>query len=69
MVIAISNPLCYIRLVHLKNPRLLGVVMSWRGFARKACVIEKIRGAKQKSGLKPPPLVVDSPILVNFLLV
>jgi len=41
--------------------------MSWRGFARKACVIEKIRGAKQKSGLKPPPLVVDSPILANFL--
>jgi hypothetical protein len=41
--------------------------MLWRGFARKACVIYKIRGAKQKSGLKPPPLVVDSPILANFL--
>ncbi len=38
-------------LVHLKNPRPLGAVMSWRGFALKACVIEKIRGAKQKSGL------------------
>ncbi len=41
---------------------------SWRGFARKACEIEKIRGAKQKSGLKPSPPVVDSPILANFLL-
>jgi len=29
---------------------------------------KKICGAKQKSGLKPPPLVVDSPILDNFLL-
>jgi len=29
----------------------------------------KICGAKQKSGLKPPPLVVDSPILANFLLI
>jgi peptidoglycan/xylan/chitin deacetylase (PgdA/CDA1 family) len=39
-----------------------------RGFARKACADEKICGAQQKSGLKPPPLVVDSPILANFLL-
>ncbi len=43
-------------LVHLKNPRLLVAVMFWRGFARKACVIEKIRGAKQNAGLKPPPI-------------
>ncbi len=42
--------------------------MSWRGFARKACVGIKIRGAKQKSGLKPPPLGVDNPILANILL-
>ena len=42
--------------------------MSWRGFARKACAIEKILGAKQKSGLKPPPLLMDSPILAIFLL-
>ena len=32
-------------------------------------MIKKIRGAKQKSGLKPPPPVVDSPILANFLLI
>ena len=31
-------------------------------------MIKKIRGAQQKSGLKPPPLGVDSPILANFLL-
>jgi hypothetical protein len=42
--------------------------MLFRGFAHKACAVEKICGAKQKSGLKPPPLVVDSPILANFLL-
>jgi hypothetical protein len=31
-------------------------------------VFLKICGVKQKSGLKPHPLVVDSPILANFLL-
>jgi len=41
--------------------------MCLRGFARRACAPEKICGSKQKSGLKPPPLVVDSPILANFL--
>ncbi len=61
-----SNILCF--LVNLKNPRPLGVVMLLRGCARKVCEVEKICGAKQKSGLKPPPLVVDSPILANFLL-
>ena len=42
--------------------------MFRRGFARMALCAEKICGAQQKSGLKPPPLVVDSPILANFLL-
>jgi len=55
-------------LVQLKNPRSLGVVMFLRSFARKACTAEKICSAQQKSGLKPPPPVVDSPILANFLL-
>jgi hypothetical protein len=42
--------------------------MFLRGFARKACAVEKICVAMQKSGLKPLPKVVDSPILANFLL-
>jgi len=45
----------------------MGVVMFWRGFARKTVRLKKIRGAEQKPGLKPPPLVVDSPVLANFL--
>lgn len=55
-------------LIDLKNPHLLGMVMFLRGSARKACEVEKICDAKKKSGLKPPPLVVDNTILTKFLL-
>jgi len=41
--------------------------MFLRGYARKAFEVEKNCDAKQKSGLKPTPLVVDIPILGNFL--
>ncbi len=37
------------------------------GLCPKGLYVKKIRGAQQKSGLKPPPLGVDSPILANFL--
>jgi len=42
--------------------------MFLRDFVRKACAVKKICGAQQKSGLKPHPPVVDSPILANFLI-
>jgi hypothetical protein len=57
-----------LNLINFKNPRPLGEVMFLRGLARKACAVEKICVAMQKSGLKPLPKVVDSPILANFLL-
>ncbi len=37
---AVSVP---IHSVYFKKPRSLGAVMSWRGFARKACVVKKLR--------------------------
>jgi hypothetical protein len=44
------------------------VAMVLQGYARKSCEVEKICDAKKKSGLKPPPLVVDNTILTKFLL-
>ncbi len=64
------NPMSKKTLKYLHSEMVLTGVRSspGGGFARKACVIQKIRVVKQKPGLNPPPLLMDSQILANVLL-
>ncbi len=55
-------------LVHLKKPASFRRSNVLAGLCPKGMCAKKIRGAEQKSGLKPPLSGVDSQILANFLL-
>jgi len=61
-------PVSGLKNITLKNSYPLGVVMFLRDYTRKVSMIKKNCDARQKSRLKVPPLVVDSLILVNFLI-